>query len=82
MKEGYRCRWLLLKVICSGELLSAVGRDANNHIYPIAWAVVAVENKETWKWFLNLLLKDINMGNGAGLTLLSDQHKVFILTVF
>ncbi|CAI9283211.1 unnamed protein product [Lactuca saligna] len=70
-----------LKGICRGELLSAVGRDANNHIYPIAWAVVAVENKETWKWFLNLLLKDINMGNGAGLTLLSDQHKGLIEAV-
>ncbi|CAI9303419.1 unnamed protein product [Lactuca saligna] len=70
-----------LKGICRGELLSAIGRDANNHIYPIAWAVVAVENKETWKWFLNLLLKDINMGNGAGLTLLSDQHKGLIEAV-
>ncbi|CAI9284491.1 unnamed protein product [Lactuca saligna] len=30
-----------LKGICRGELLSAVGRDTNNHIYPIAWAVIA-----------------------------------------
>ncbi|GJT76352.1 transposase, MuDR, plant [Tanacetum coccineum] len=29
-----------LKTICKGELLSAVGRDGNNQIYPIAWAVV------------------------------------------
>ncbi|CAI9286925.1 unnamed protein product [Lactuca saligna] len=43
--------------------------------------VVAVENKETRKWFLNLLLKDINMGNGVGLTLLSDQHKGLIEAV-
>ncbi|XP_023753694.1 uncharacterized protein LOC111902053 [Lactuca sativa] len=52
-----------------------MGRDANNHIFPIAWAVVAVENKETWKWFLDLLLDDIEMRIGHGLTLISDQHK-------
>lgn len=65
-----------LKGICRGELLSAVGRDANNQMYPLAWAVVAVENKETWKWFLDLLLDDIEMGDGRGLTLISDGHKV------
>lgn len=65
-----------LKGIVRGELLSAIGRDANNHIYPIAWAVVCVENKETWKWFLDLLMDDINGGLGAGITILSDGHKV------
>ncbi|GKF34170.1 hypothetical protein Tco_0107370, partial [Tanacetum coccineum] len=34
-----------LKTICKGELLSAEGRDGNNQIYPIAWAVVSVKNK-------------------------------------
>ncbi|CAI9276308.1 unnamed protein product [Lactuca saligna] len=58
-----------------GQLLSAIGRDANNHIYPIAWAVVSVESKETWKWFINLLIEDLGMGVGHGLTLISDQHK-------
>lgn len=64
-----------LKGICQGELFCAVGRDANNHIYPIAWAVVCVENKENWKWFLDLLIEDLNLGLGDGLTLMSDQHK-------
>ncbi|KAI3701118.1 hypothetical protein L2E82_45763 [Cichorium intybus] len=64
-----------LKGIVRGEILSAIGRDANNHIYPIAWAVVCVENKETWKWFLDLLMDDINGGLGAGITILSDGHK-------
>jgi len=68
-----------LKGICRGELLSAVGRDSNNQMYPLAWAVVAVENKETWKWFLDLLLEDIEMGDGRGLTIISDQHKVCFL---
>lgn len=70
-----------LKGICKGELLSAVGRDANNHIYPLAWAVVNVENKRTWKWFLDHLMEDIGGGNGSGITILSDGHKVFLFLI-
>ncbi|XP_023766440.1 uncharacterized protein LOC111914964 [Lactuca sativa] len=44
-----------------GELLTAVGRDTNNQMYPLAWAVLPVENKETWMWFIDLLLEDIEM---------------------
>nr|KAJ0198725.1 hypothetical protein LSAT_V11C600326040 [Lactuca sativa] len=68
-----------LKGIVRGEVLSAVGRDANNNLYPLAWAVVCVENKKTWKWFIDLLMDDINGGLGAGITLLSDGHKAEIL---
>ena len=57
-------------------MLSAIGRDANNHIYPIAWAVVSVESKETWKWFIDLLIEDLGMGVGHVLILISDQYKV------
>ena len=72
-----------LKGICKGELLSAVRRDGNNNIYPIAWAVVNVENKNTWKWFLDNLMEDIDEGgNGNGITLMSDGHKVHIYTTF
>ncbi|XP_076941564.1 uncharacterized protein LOC143611177 [Bidens hawaiensis] len=87
VKDGWisGCR----KVICldgcflknHGQLLSAIGRDANNHIFPLAWAVVSVENKENWKWFLNLLRVDIEMEGGLGLTLISDQHKGIIEAV-
>ena len=64
-----------LKGIVKGELLAAVGKDANNQIYPIAWAVVCVENKENWKWFLELVGEDLRLGTGLGITLMSDQHK-------
>ncbi|XP_076918785.1 uncharacterized protein LOC143579330 [Bidens hawaiensis] len=87
VKDGWinGCR----KIICldgcflknHGQLLSAVGRDTNNHIFPLAWAVVSVENKENWKWFLNLLWDDIEMECGLGLTLISDQHKGIIEAV-
>ncbi|CAI9302924.1 unnamed protein product [Lactuca saligna] len=67
IKDGWikGCRRLIgvdgcfLKDICRGELLKAVVKDANNQMYPLAWAVVLVENKETWMWFVDLLLEDI-----------------------
>ncbi|KAK8624903.1 hypothetical protein V6N13_089789 [Hibiscus sabdariffa] len=55
LKEGFirYCRPVLcldgcyLKGPLKCELLAVVGRDGNNQIFPIAWAVVEVENKET-----------------------------------
>nr|GEW73477.1 pentatricopeptide repeat-containing protein [Tanacetum cinerariifolium] len=38
-----------------GETLIAVGRDGNNHIYLIAWAIMNVENKDNRSWFLQFL---------------------------
>jgi hypothetical protein len=32
----------------NGELLCAIGRDANNQMYPMAWAVVEKENNDSW----------------------------------
>ncbi|KAJ9545219.1 hypothetical protein OSB04_024926 [Centaurea solstitialis] len=64
-----------LKTACKGELLSAVGRDANNQIFPFAWAVVTVDNKDNWKWFMECVIGDIGFSDGHGLTIISDQHK-------
>ncbi|CAI9268137.1 unnamed protein product [Lactuca saligna] len=61
-----------LKGLCRGEVLSTIGRDANNQMCPLAWTVVAVENKANWKWFLDLLLEDLDMGQGRGLTIISE----------
>lgn len=67
-----------LKGVVKGELLSAVGRDANNQIYPIAWAVVEYENASSWNWFLGHLQKDLNIPYGGdGWVFLTDQQKVF-----
>ncbi|GKA62370.1 pentatricopeptide repeat-containing protein [Tanacetum coccineum] len=52
--------------------------DGNNHIFPIAWVMVTIENKENWSWFLDLLADDLELPNGNGLTLMSDQHKGLI----
>ncbi|XP_042753314.1 uncharacterized protein LOC122195466 [Lactuca sativa] len=64
-----------LKGQCKGELLTAIGRDANNQIYPIAWVVMEVENKVNWKWFLELVSEDLSLDACRGLCVISDQHK-------
>ncbi|GJU49426.1 pentatricopeptide repeat-containing protein [Tanacetum coccineum] len=60
-----------LKKPNNGEILTAVGRDGNNHIFPVAWAIVTVENKYNWRWFLDLLGDDLDIQNGHGLALMS-----------
>ncbi|XP_059639507.1 uncharacterized protein LOC132281859 [Cornus florida] len=56
-----------------GQLLSAVGRDPNDSYYPIAFAVVDVESKVTWQWFINELMAII--GPPYQLTFISDRQK-------
>ncbi|GJT07691.1 multidrug resistance-associated protein 5 [Tanacetum coccineum] len=64
-----------------GEILIAIGRDGNNHIYPVAWVVVNIENKDNRTWFLELMEEDLGCSRGNGLTLMSDQHKGLIEAV-
>nr|GEY08276.1 hypothetical protein [Tanacetum cinerariifolium] len=63
------------------SIIKVVGRDGNNNIYHVAWFVVTVENKENWSWALDLLADDLELLNGNGLTLMSDQHKGLIKAV-
>uniref|UniRef100_A0A453N7U3 MULE transposase domain-containing protein n=1 Tax=Aegilops tauschii subsp. strangulata TaxID=200361 RepID=A0A453N7U3_AEGTS len=45
-------------------------------MYPVAWAVVEKETTETWKWFIGLLIKDLDINDqGAGWVFISDQQK-------
>ncbi|GKF75093.1 hypothetical protein Tco_0224537, partial [Tanacetum coccineum] len=45
---------------------SFVGRDENNYIFPVASAIVNVENKDNWSWFLELLGEDLDLPTGNG----------------
>ncbi|XP_072086128.1 uncharacterized protein [Arachis hypogaea] len=82
-KRGFKagCRKLIgldgcfLKGYFGGQLLSAVGQDANNHFYVIAYAVVDSETKESWKWFLTLLQEDLGDQYIHGWNFISDQQK-------
>ncbi|XP_047177959.1 uncharacterized protein LOC124844983 [Vigna umbellata] len=65
-----------LKGKYGGELLTAVGRDGNDQMLPLAYAVVEVENKETWTWFLEFLIDDLGgVENCSTYTFISDQQK-------
>jgi hypothetical protein len=44
-------RWLPHQDKVWGQLLTAVGIDPNDCIFPIAMAVVEVESMKTWTWF-------------------------------
>nr|XP_025669758.1 uncharacterized protein LOC112769454 [Arachis hypogaea] len=67
-----------LKTYYGGWLLCAMGQDANNHVYPIAWAIVHIENKDNWKWFLELLQEDIGDQTEHGWCFISDMQKGLI----
>ncbi|XP_070042533.1 uncharacterized protein [Nicotiana tomentosiformis] len=58
--DGY-----FLKEVCRVQLLVAVCKDRNNHMLPLAWVVVEIENMHTWRWFVNLLKDDLQLGNGV-----------------
>jgi len=43
---------------------------------PLAYAIVEVENKETWKWILEILVDDLGETEVCGAcTFMSDQQK-------
>ncbi|XP_062230629.1 uncharacterized protein LOC133928349 isoform X2 [Phragmites australis] len=55
----------------NGELLCAIGREVNNKMHPVAWALVEKETYDSWYWFLGLLQRDLNIncgGEGWGLS--------------
>lgn len=70
-----------LKGPFGGQLLVAVGRDGNNQMFPLAWAVCEVESTDTWSWFLELLATDLGTSEGAGYTFMSDQQKGLLAAV-
>lgn len=88
-KQGWieGCRPILgldgcfLKGICKGQILCAIGRDGNNQMFPLAWAVVDVENKYNWSWFLRCLKFDLPLKEGEGFTIISDMQKVSIYII-
>ena len=59
-----------------GQLLAAVGRDDNDQMYPIAWAVMEGENNDSWEWFFIKQQKCLRLDEGNGVTFISDEHLV------
>lgn len=65
-----------IKTKFGGQILTAVGIDPNDCIYPIAIVVVEVESKATWKWFLQTLKEDLGIVNTYPWTVMTDKQKV------
>ena len=83
-KRGFlsACRPILfldgchLKTQYGGILLSAVGMDPNDCIFPVAHAVVQREDTNAWRWVLTTLNKDLGILNSGLRTVMSDKQKV------
>ncbi|KAL0316886.1 UNVERIFIED_CONTAM: hypothetical protein Sradi_5566800 [Sesamum radiatum] len=86
LKQGFLggCRPIIgvdgchLKGPHGGVLLTVVGVDPNNNLYPIAYAVVQRENRDTWEWFLTVLKQDLDISWDEEYTFMSDKQKGLI----
>ena len=69
-----------LKSVYAEPLLIAVGINTNNETWGIVYAVVESECKESWIWFLELLVKDCQIVNQFGFTFISNKEKGLLPT--
>lgn len=87
LKEGFRLclRQILgldgafMKGPFLGQVLTAVGIDPNNGIYPLAYAIVESENNQSWTWFLECLGQDLDLSSNSNFTFVSNRQKVLLL---
>ncbi|GJU41059.1 mutator type transposase [Tanacetum coccineum] len=63
------------------QILTAVRIDANNGIYPVAYAIVEAESKASWCWFLNLLREDLGIETNFNYTFIFDRQKGLIQAI-
>ncbi|GJU72051.1 mutator type transposase [Tanacetum coccineum] len=61
-----------------GQLLTTVGIDPNNGIYPLAYGIVETESRESWTWFLEHLKDDLDLQDNSNFTFISDRQKGII----
>ncbi|KAL0396218.1 UNVERIFIED_CONTAM: hypothetical protein Scaly_0070200 [Sesamum calycinum] len=87
MKVGYLdgCRPIIgldgcfLKFVYTSQLLVTVERDGNDNMWSIALAMVPVENRKMWTWFLTKLLEDFGgTEQSYRWTFISDRQKGFL----
>ncbi|KAL5551824.1 hypothetical protein UlMin_002000 [Ulmus minor] len=86
LKRGWTngCRKIIgldgcfVKVFHKGQLITTVGVDPNNQMYPIAYAVVEAKTRETWYWFLENLQSNLQLHNSHGVAWITDKQKGLI----
>jgi hypothetical protein len=69
-----------LKTKHGGILLIAVGRDANDQYFPSVFGAVENECKDSWRWFLTLLLEDIESEKNGFLFQISKRYITIFLS--
>lgn len=57
-------------------MLTATGLDADDSLYPIAFAITQKENTHNWKWFFEWIRRSLDLENGNDVTIMSDMQKV------
>ena len=62
-------------------LLTTIRVDPNNQMYPVAYALVKSECKDTWCWFLELLGTDLELNNNYGIVWITDKQKGLIYAI-
>ncbi|XP_051132880.1 uncharacterized protein LOC127252646 [Andrographis paniculata] len=67
-----------LKGLYKGQLLTAIGKDPNENIYPMAFAFVEMEKFETWDRFLEQLMWDLKDCSDGEWAFLSDRQKELV----
>ncbi|XP_059654328.1 uncharacterized protein LOC132301057 [Cornus florida] len=67
-----------LKGPYGGHLLSAVANDGNGQMFPVAFAVVDSEIKDSWEWFMGELMDAVRPYHG--ITFISDRQKGLVET--
>lgn len=70
----------VLKGLCAGNIMTAIGRDSNDQMLAIALEIVEGEIKENLIWFMELLIDDIG-GTSRWYTykFIFDQQKVHLV---
>ncbi|XP_071718819.1 uncharacterized protein [Rutidosis leptorrhynchoides] len=70
-----------MKEPAKGCILTAVGVDSNNGIYPVAYAIVELECGASWTWFLKCLGEDLDLCSNSNFTFISDRQKGLVHAV-
>jgi len=61
-----------------GTLLGAVGLDADNHLFDVAYAIVSTENKDDWEWFMTNVRECLG---GLQPVVMSDRNNALLYAV-
>ncbi|XP_071739147.1 uncharacterized protein [Rutidosis leptorrhynchoides] len=70
-----------MKEPAKGCILTAVGVDSNNGIYPVAYTIVELECGASWTWFLKCLGEDLDLCSNSNFTFISDRQKGLVHAV-